>query len=109
MTSEIDKLRRTLPPGVQSITPEHIEKNIGISKNYNVYELKNALISRDVLRANRIVNYFCDNVKQNPPIGVIAVLFPYFATLMQAHYSPDKSDKGLSEYLGMNHWQLNDY
>lgn len=109
MTSEIDKLCITLPPGVQSITPEHIEKNIGISKNYNVYELKNALVSRDVLRANRIVNYFCDNVKQNPPIGVIAVLFPYFATLMQAHYSPDKSDKGLSEYLGMNNWQLNDY
>lgn len=109
MTGEIDKLCITLPAGVQSITPEHIEKNIGISKNYNVFELKSALINRDVLRANRIVNYFCDNVKQNPPIAAIAVLFSYFSTLMQAHYSPNKTDSGISEYLGVGSWQLNDY
>ena len=110
LTGEIDKLCITLPPGAQSITPEHIEKNIGISKNYNVFELKNALISKDVLRANRIINFFCDNPKQNSPIGVIAVLFPYFAMLMQAHYSPDKTDQGVLSYLGLNStWQLNDY
>ena len=110
MTGEIDKLCITLPPGVQTITSEHIEKNIGISKNFNGYELKTALVNRDVVRANRIINYFCDNTKQNPPIQTIALLFSYFSGLMLAHYAPDKSDGGLMAYLDLKiNYQLSDY
>lgn len=110
LTSEIDKLCITLPAGVTTITPEHIEKNIGISKNYNQFELKSAVINRDVLRANRIINYFCDNPKLNPPIATVAILFSYFASLMQAFYAPQKTDQGIMDYLGLKSpFMLNDY
>ena len=59
MAGELDKLCITLPQGTTSITPEHIEKNIGISKNFNQWELKDAIINKDVMKANRIINYFC--------------------------------------------------
>jgi DNA polymerase-3 subunit delta len=63
-----------------------------------------------VVKANRIINYFCDNPKLNPPIATVAVLFSYFASLMQAHYAPDKSEDGLMGYLGLkNPYALKDY
>ncbi len=109
LTGEIDKLCITLPPDTGTITPEHVEKNIGISKNYNVFELKDALIKRDVVKANRIINYFCDNPKQNSLIQIVSGLFTYFGTLMQAHYAPTKTDSGIMEYVGLNFsYQLND-
>ena len=110
MASEIDKLCITLPQGVTAITPDHIEKNIGISKNFNVYELKAAILQRDVVKANRIINYFCDNTKLNPPISTVAFLFSYFSTLMQAHYSPVKTDEGVMDYIGLKQrFQFGDY
>ena len=110
LTGEIDKLCITLPPDVKTITPDHIEKNIGISKNFNQFELKAAIINNEVVKANRIINYFCDNPKLNPPIATVAVLFSYFASLMQAHYAPDKSEDGLMGYLGLkNPYALKDY
>ncbi len=110
LSSELDKLCITLPEGVNLITPEHIEKNIGISKNFNQFELKNAIVSHDVLKANRIINYFCDNPKLNSPIATVAILFSYFANLMQAWYSPEKTEQGLMQYLDLrNSFQLRDY
>ena len=61
MAGELEKLIITLPSGQKRITPEQIERNIGISKDYNNFELRNALIAKDILKANQIVNYFEEN------------------------------------------------
>jgi len=91
VANEIDKLRITMPPGSVRITPELIEKNIGISKDFNVFELQDALMNRDVLKANRIVQYFADNKKSNPIQMVLAQLFNFFSNLMLFHYLPQKT------------------
>ncbi|MDP3442729.1 MAG: DNA polymerase III subunit delta, partial [Ignavibacteria bacterium] len=91
VANEIDKLCITKPANSNRITPELIEKNIGISKDYNVFELQDALISRDVLKANRIVNYFGDNRKANPIQMVLAQMFNFFSNLMLFHYLPQKT------------------
>ncbi|MBQ8875626.1 MAG: DNA polymerase III subunit delta, partial [Bacteroides sp.] len=66
MAGELEKLVITLPQGTRRVTPEHIEKNIGISKDYNVYELRAALVAKDVLKANTIIHFFAQNPKANP-------------------------------------------
>ncbi len=110
LAGELDKLCITLPHDVTAITPEHIEKNIGISKNFNQWELKDAIIKKDVMKANRIINYFCDNPKANPPIMTVSMLFNFFAALMQIHYAPDRSEQGLMSHLGLKSpYQLRDY
>lgn len=109
MASEIDKLCITLKEGERRITADHIEKNIGISKNFNQWELRDAIVKHDVLKANRIINYFCDNPKLNSPIMTVAVLFSFFANLMQAYYSPDKTEQGMVNYLDFKSaYQLRD-
>lgn len=110
MASELDKLYVTLPEGVNRITPELIEKNIGISKEFNNFELRNAIIERNVFKANQIINYFNDNPKDNAPVVTIAMLFNFFAGVMQAYYAPVKTEQGLMEQLELrNSWQLRDY
>jgi DNA polymerase-3 subunit delta len=91
VANELDKLAITKPAGVNRITPEIIEKNIGISKDFNVFELQDALIKKDVLKANRIINYFAENKKANPIQMVLAQLFGYFSNLMIFHYLPQKT------------------
>jgi len=99
VANEIDKLRITMPKGSVRITPELIEKNIGISKDFNVFELQDALINKDVLKANRIVQYFADNKKSNPIQMVLAQLFNFFSNLMLFHYLPQKTaDAAASEF-----------
>lgn len=99
VANEIDKLRITMPKGSARITPELIEKNIGISKDFNVFELQDALISKDVLKANRIVQYFADNKKSNPIQMVLAQLFNFFSNLMLFHYLPQKTaDAAAAEF-----------
>lgn len=110
MVGELEKLIITLPAGQHRITPEQIELNIGISKDYNNFELKNALIEKDVLKANKIVKYFADNPKNNPLQVTIALLFNYFSNLMVAFYAPQKNDQGIAAYLGLKTpWQAKDY
>ena len=101
LTGELDKLCITLPQNTNTITPELIEKNIGISKDYNQWEFKSAIVNHDILKANRIINYFCDNPKLNSPIMTVAILFSFFADLMMVYYAPDKSENGIMNYLGM--------
>jgi DNA polymerase-3 subunit delta len=91
VANELDKLAITKPAGSNRITPEIIEKNIGISKDFNVFELQDALIKKDVLKANRIINYFADNKKANPIQMVLAQLFGFFSNLMIFHYLPQKT------------------
>lgn len=93
MAGELEKLIITLPSGQKRITPEQIERNIGISKDYNNFELRNALIAKDILKANQIVNYFEENPKNNPLQVTLAVLFNFYANLMLAYYAPEKQNR----------------
>ena len=110
MAGELEKLIITLPAGQKRITPELIERNIGISKDYNNFELRNALIAKDVLKANQIVKYFEENPKNNPLQVTLAVLFNFFANLMLAYYAPEKTDQEIAAQLGLRSpWQSKDY
>jgi len=95
--------------GGDTITSELIEKCVGISKEYNNYELVRAVLYRDVLKANRIVNYFEKNPKKNPLLISTATLFNTFSTLVIAYSQKDRSQKALSDYLGLkNYYQWKD-
>ena len=110
MAGELEKLVLTLPAGQMRITPEQIERNIGISKDYNNFELKNAIIARDVLKANKIIKYFDETPKTNPIQATLPVLFNFFSNLMLVYYAPDKSEQGIASMLGLkNTWQAKEY
>jgi len=100
IVNELDKLILTLPAGSRKITAEHIERNIGISKDYNVFELQAALIQKDALKANRIVRYFADNKKANPIQMVLPQLFNFFSNILLYHYLP--ADIKLSGFERLN-------
>lgn len=110
MAGELEKLVITLPSGVRRITPLQIEQNIGISKDYNNYELRNALVVKDVLKANRIIKYFEENPKTNPIQMTLSVLFGFFSNLMLAYYAPEKTEQGIAMQLGLkSSWQSREY
>jgi DNA polymerase-3 subunit delta len=110
MAGELEKLIITLPEGQRRITPEQIERNIGISKDYNNFELKNALLAKDILKANRIIKYFEENPKANPIQVTLAMLFNFYANLMLAYYAPEKSEQGVAAQLGLrSSWQAREY
>ncbi len=98
VANELDKLAINLAPGA-TIMPAQVEENIGISKDYNVFELQKALSQRDVLKANRIVNYFADNPKKNPIQVVISSLYGYFSKVYMLHFVKDKPEADILEAL----------
>lgn len=85
--NEVDKLAQILGPGA-SITPEAVERNVGVSKDYNNFELLDAVANRDAARMMRICAYFEANPKANPYVPVTAILFSFFANLLQLFYTP---------------------
>ena len=96
--------------GLKRVTPELVEENVGISKEYNNFELQRAIASRDVLKANRIIQYFGKNPKNNPIQLTLAVLFNYFSNLLACYYAKDRSEAGLMAALGLRgSFQLKDY
>lgn len=110
MAGELEKLAITLPKGQKRVTPEQIEQNIGISKDYNNFELRAALVEKDVQKANRIVKYFEENPKNNPIQVTLSLLFGFFSNLMVAYYAPEKSEQGVATYLGLKTpWQAREY
>lgn len=110
LTGELEKLVITLPKGQTRITPEQIERNIGISKDYNNFELRSALIERNVLKANQIINYFEKNPKTNPLQMTLSLLFGFYSNLMLAYYAPEKSEQGIASFLGLKSpWQAREY
>jgi len=109
MAHELEKLIITKPANVKYITPELVEKNIGISKDFNVFELQTALINRDVLKANRIIRYFAENKKANPLVVVLTQLFNFFSNLMMYHYLPDKSQGVVASELRINPYFVKDF
>jgi len=110
LTGELDKLTITLPSGQKRVTPDQIEKNIGISKDYNNFELRSALIEKNVLKANKIIKYFEENSKTNPIQITLSLLFSFYSNLMLAYYAPEKSEHGIASMLGLKTpWQAKDY
>ena len=108
VANELDKLIISLPAGTQ-ITPDHIEKNIGISKEFNVYELQNALGERNLLKANRIVNYFGANPSSNPMPVIISGLFSYFSKILNYHFLEDKSQNNVASVLSVHPFFVKTY
>ncbi len=108
IANELKKLAIALPKN-KSIDDTDVERNIGISKDYNVFELQNAIGSRDVLKANRIVNYFGDNGKDNPLLVTAITLYGYFAKILKLHLASDKSQGALASLLGVNPFFVRDY
>ncbi|MDR1120787.1 MAG: DNA polymerase III subunit delta [Dysgonamonadaceae bacterium] len=111
LSNELDKLGIALSESASKrITPELIEQHIGISKDFNNYELQTAIASRDVLKANRIIEYFKHNSKNNPLIVSLTVLFNFFSNLMICHFETNKSDANLMSKLGLRFaFQFSDY
>lgn len=109
LVNELEKLVLTKTADIQRITPELVEKNIGISKDFNVFELQAALINKDILKANRIIRYFSENKKSNPLVLVLAQLFKFFSDLMLYHYLPDKNQSAVAAELKINPYFVKDY
>ena len=109
VANELDKLLLTMPANSNRITPEHVEKNIGISKDFNVFELQAALIEKKTLKANRIIRYFADNKKNNPMVMVLPQLFNLFSNLMIYHYLSDKSQGTVASELKINPYFVKQY
>ncbi|KIO45876.1 DNA polymerase III subunit delta [Sanguibacteroides justesenii] len=110
VANELDKLMLLLPGGGE-IKENLIEEHTGISKEYNTFELINAIIRQDHLKANRIVNYFEANPKNNPLVLTIATLFKYFRDLLTFHYqkktTPNQQE--MARLLGINPYFIKDY
>lgn len=100
VANELDKLAINLEAGTQ-INEQHIEENIGISKEYNVFELQRALAARDTLKANRIVNYFIANPKKNPIPMLIGALYNYFSKVYMLHFLQKTPEQELLSALGL--------
>ena len=106
IASELDKLILALPKGEQTITVDWVKDHIGISKNFNNFELVDALANKDVLKANRIAKYFDANAKDNPIQVTLSLLFKQFSQVMLAFYSPERNEHGIAAWLGMSEWQV---
>ena len=109
IANELDKLIITLPEGKPVITSSIIEENIGISKDYNNFELQKAIGEKNVLKANMIVRYFGDNPRENPITLSIASLFGFFGKLLLYHYLPDKSKNNVAASLKVHPFFVKEY
>jgi len=110
IANELDKLIITLPDGEHNITTNHIERNIGISKDYNNFELHKALTQKNVLKANRIVNYFSQNQKNNPFTLTISTLYHFYSKVLTYHFLRNKNDRrNVAATLKVNPYFVGDY
>ncbi len=91
------------------INSDTVQKYVGISKEYNVFELQKALAVKDVIKANQIAHYFEANLKANPIIPVIALLYTFFSKLLLVHHSTDKTERGLATLLKINPFFVKEY
>ncbi|MGI4804055.1 MAG: DNA polymerase III subunit delta [Janthinobacterium lividum] len=108
IANELEKLMLNVAAG-QEITTQHIQDNIGISKEYNVFELQTALSRRDVLKANRIINYFEANPKSNPFVVVLGTLNTFFTRVLKYQYVKDKSSSNVAKELGVSPFFVKDF
>ena len=106
--NELNKLMLILPKGSE-ITPEAIEENIGISKDFNNFELRKAVGERDIVKAQRIANYFVQNPKDNPLVLTVSSLYGFFANLLKYHGLPQKDKGTVAKTLGVNPYFIGEY
>ena len=109
IVNEIDKLLITIPENAKRIDAAAIEKYIGISKDYNNFELQKALIQKNKLKAFKIVNYFAQNQKNNPLNLTIIILFSFFSKVIAYYFIKDKSQKNVASILKINPYFVKDY
>ena len=108
ISNELDKLMLILPKE-SIISDKHIEDNIGISKDFNNFELRKAVGEKDIVKANRIINYFAENPKNNPLVMTISLLNGYFTQLLSFHGLKDKSKSSVAKTLGVNPYFVDEY
>ncbi len=108
ISNELDKLILNLSPGYE-IDPKTIEENIGISKDYNVFELNSALGERNVLKANRIILHFGRNEKSNPIVMILPAMYRFFSQLLLYHTVKTLSNREIAAKLGVNPFFVSDY
>ena len=111
LTSELDKILISFSEVDRMVTPEIVEKEIGVSKDFNAFELRSAIIQRDIYKANLITKYFDNNPKAGSLFSFLPMLFSYFENLMIAFYSPNRSNENaLVQFLELrNGWAARDY
>lgn len=111
LTGELDKVLIALPENDRRVTPEVVEKQIGVSKDFNTFELRDAIVNRNAFKANQIANYFDINPKAGSFYQILPMLFNYFQNLMIAFYCPQKgSVDAVAKWLDLkNSWAAKDY
>ena len=111
LTSELDKVLISLPDNDRRVTPQVVEDQIGVSKDFNGFELRDAIVNRNVYKANQIINYFDKNPKAGSIYSLLPLLFNYFQNLMIAFYAPNRnSQESVAQWLEMKSpWGAKDY
>ena len=111
LTSELDKVLISLPADRLRVTPEVVEREVGVSKDFNAFELRNAIVQKDCFKANQIVKYFDSNPKAGSLYSFLPLLFSYFQNLMIVHYAPRRNtDQDIASALDLrNSWGARDY
>ena len=111
LTTEMEKLATVLPADDQRVTPALVERHVGVSKDFNAFELRDAIINRNVYKANQIVTYFEKNPKAGSVYSMLPLLFSYFQNLMAAYYAPNpKSQESVAQHLGLRSaWGAREY
>ena len=108
VSNELQKLMLILPKGSE-ITPQAIEENIGISKDYNIFELRKAVTERDIVKAQRIAQYFIQNPKDNPLVLTVGQLYSLFANILKYHGLPQKDKATVAKTLGISPFFVGEY
>lgn len=111
LISELDKVLISLPLNQQRVTPDIVEKEIGVSKDFNAFELRNAIVNKEVFKANQIIKYFDNNPKSGSLFAILPLLYNYFQNLMIAYYCPHRDNENeLARYLDLHGgWAVRDY
>jgi DNA polymerase-3 subunit delta len=110
LTSELDKVLISLPENDRRVTPQVVEDQIGVSKDFNGFGLRDAIVNRNIFKANQIMNYFDKNPKAGSIYSFLPLMFNYFQNLMLAYYAPKKTQEGVAEWLELRSpWAAKDY
>ena len=110
LTSELDKVLISLTEDNRRVTPQVVEDQIGVSKDFNGFEMRDAIVNRNIFKANQIMNYFDKNPKAGSIYSFLPLMFNYFQNLMLAYYSPKKTQEGVAEWLELRSpWAAKDY
>ena len=111
LTGELDKVLLSLPESDRRVTPQVVEDQIGVSKDYNAFEFRDAIVNRNILKANQIIKYFDENPKAGGLYALLPMMFSYFQNLMLSYYCPQKgSQEALAQWLDMKSpWGARDY